>query len=214
MATIDDAKKTITEVGNNVSEVLNERIFKPMYFYFIISWSITNWKFLFVLLFTDEKNILDAEKTLKNNYLGSLYEWASFSEVFFSISQLLIIPAVATFILVWWMSKLSAKFFQKNEEHKQEIITIKREIEYKGKVSFAAEQRKIRDLESDKKLISYGDNPQFNDFLDDTNEEVELAGMVYSASEVIYNNDFEVYKIALSEYNADQKQIASAQNEE
>ena len=48
--TADEIKETAKEIYNNVSEVLTERVFRPMYFYFIISWSIINWKFLYVFL--------------------------------------------------------------------------------------------------------------------------------------------------------------------
>lgn len=200
MSTIEDIKTTIKDNTENITEIVQERVFKPMYFYFIIAWSITNWKFVYTFLFANEKIIVEQKSILKVEYLTNLYQWNSNYEIFISILYLFIIPAATTFIVVWWLSKLSAIFFEKNEEHKQEINFIKNKVLYKGKVDYAKEQRKIRDAESDKKDIRYEDNDEFNENFDSLSDDIEIAGTNLKPSEVLYNSDYDLYIEALREF--------------
>lgn len=203
--TADEIKETVKEIYNNVSEVLTERVFRPMYFYFIISWSIINWKFLYVFLFGNEEIIVEQKSILKVEYLSSLYEWSSWQEASYSLLFLVVLPAISAFVVVWWLSLLSEMFFEKNEQYKLNISSIKRRLEYKNKVDFAKEQRAIRDAESDKKDIRYEDNAEFNDDFDSVSEDVVLAGANFKPSEVLYNNDYDLYVEALKEFNEKQK---------
>lgn len=203
--TADEIKETAKEIYNNVSEVLTERVFRPMYFYFIISWSIINWKFLYVFLFADEKIIVEQKSILKVEYLSSLYEWSSWQETSYSLFFLVVLPAISAYLVVWWLSLLSEMFFEKNEQYKLNILSIKRRLEYKNKVDFAKEQRAIRDAEADKKDIRYEDNAEFNDDFDSVSEDVILAGANFKPSEVLYNNDYDLYVEALKEFNEKQK---------
>jgi len=202
--TADEIKETAKEIYNNVSEVLTERVFRPMYFYFIISWSIINWKFLYVFLFGNEEIIIEQKSILKVEYLSSLYQWSSWLEIGCSLLFLLILPAISAFVVVWWLSLLSEKFFEKNEQYKLNILSIKRRLEYKNKVDYAKEQRAIRDAESDKKDIRYEDNAEFNDDFDSLSEDVVLAGTNFKPSEVLYNNDYDLYVEALREFKEKQ----------
>ena len=187
---IDDAK-----------EILKERIFSPMYFYFIIAWIITNWSFVYVLLFVEENFILDHEKVLKIDYLKSYYSFSTSYDMYWSFLELLVIPAIAAFGAAWWLSRLSEIFYKKHEEHKQENRMIQRRLEYVEKVRVAKQEREVRDAESDKNTIKYEDNREFNERLDI--ETVDVAGLTMLPSEVLYNSDYEAYKEKLSEWKAE-----------
>lgn len=202
--TVDEIKETVKEIYKNVSEVFTERVFRPMYFYFIISWAIINWKFLYVFLFGNEEIIIEQKSILKIEYLTSLYQWSSWLEIGCSLLSLLILPAISSFVVVWWLSRLSEKFFEKNEQYKFNILSIKRKLEYKNKVDHAKEQRAIRDAESDKKDIRYEDNAEFNDDFDSVSDDVVLAGANFKPSEVLYNNDYDLYLEALREFKEKQ----------
>ena len=198
--TANEIKETAKEIYNNISEVLTERVFRPMYFYFIISWSIINWKFLYVFLFGNEEIIVEQKSILKVEYLLSLYEWSSWQEASCSLLFLVVLPAISAFVVVWWLSLLSEMFFEKNEQYKLNILSIKRKLEYKNKLDYAKEQRAIRDAEADKKDIRYEDNAEFNDDFDLVSEDVVLAGANFKPSEVLYNNDYDLYVEALREF--------------
>lgn len=193
---IDDIKDSL----KNVAEVIDERVFKPMYFYFLISWTIINWKFVYVFLFADESIIVEQKSILKIEYLTNLYQWSSLYDIFYSFSFLILLPLCSAFAVVWWLSKLSEMFFEKNEQYKLNIKTIKRTLEYKGKVDYAKEQRQIRDAESDKKDIRYEDNSEFNEDFDFASDDVVLAGTNFKPSEILYNNDYDLYVEALKEF--------------
>jgi len=191
----DMAKKILEDT----KEILNERIFSPMYFYFIIAWIITNWSFVYTLIFVDEKNIWDSKGVMKIEYLKSLYNFSGSFELYWSISELFIIPICASFAANWWLSKLSEVFYRKYEEHKQEGRMIMRELEYKEKVKNAEQERKIRDAESDKNKIRYIDNDDFNNSLD--GKTVNVAGYDMLPSEILYNTDYEAYRDELGNWN-------------
>ena len=100
---------------------------------------------------------------------------------------------ISTYVAVWWLSRLSEKFFERNEEYKSNKRVIERKLEYSEKVKISREQKEIRDLESDKKSIRWEDNSEFNQSIDDANN-VLVSGIDMQPSEVLYNSDYEAYK--------------------
>ena len=48
---IDAVTDSTKDILEDAKEVVKQRFFSPMYFYFILSWIITNWKFVFALLY-------------------------------------------------------------------------------------------------------------------------------------------------------------------
>ena len=172
-----------------------------MYFYFLIAWSITNWKFCYALLNTDEKFVFETKELFKPEYLSTYYSFDLWLPLLISISKLIIIPAILAFAFVWWLSIISEKFYEKNEQHKQNKRIIKRKLEYQEKISEATEQRKIRDAESDKPKIQYEDYDAFNESLDVANNEtIEVSGISMRPSRVLYDTDYEAYKASLDEW--------------
>lgn len=187
--------KNIKNNTENILDVVKERVFSPMYFYFIIAWIISNWKFVYTLFFIDDQYI----KIPKVEYLANFYKVSSSIDFYFNFLHLFIIPAVSTFVAVWWLSKLSEKFYGKNEKHKLNQVSIKKQLVYTAQVEEYTWRKKIRDLESDKNKIKYEDNESFNDYYDQNNEEIILSGIHFKPSEVLYNNDYEAYKEELSD---------------
>lgn len=193
---IEEAKNIAKETMKDAQEVVRQRFFSPMYFYFILSWIVTNWKFVFAILF------IDKEDKAKLDYLVSFYPFHNFGSGAWTIAKLVIIPALSAGIFVWWLSMLSEKFYERNETFKMNKQTIKRKLEYTQKVKIAGEQRKIREAESDKNELRYNDYKSFNDFLNNGHENVAVLGLEYLPSEVLYGTDPENYKEQLNEYLA------------
>lgn len=187
-------------VLDDMIEVIKERAFKPMYFYFIIAWTITNWNFLYVFLFENEEFILKNKSILKSEYLESIYQWDFGFEGLYSISFLFIIPAFSTYFVVWWLSKLSVKFFMKNEEHLERINSVKKLVLEKEKYYFENEMIRIRKEDELKNQIRYDANPDFNEDFDSTNEDINILGVNILASQALYDNDYKVYESALKDF--------------
>jgi hypothetical protein len=198
--TADDIKETAKEIYNNVSEVLTERVFRPMYFYFIISWSIINWKFLYVFLFADEKIIVEQKSILKVEYLSNLYQWSSWQEASYSLLFLVVLPAISAYLVVWWLSLLSEKFVKKNEEHKERIKSVKKLILEKEKFYFENEMVQLREIESKKQQIKYEDNSEYNDYLDGLQDNITIGNITILPSRALYENDYGAYKVGLDEF--------------
>ena len=198
--TVDDIKETAKEIYNNVSEVLTERVFRPMYFYFIISWSIINWKFLYVFLFADEKIIVEQKSILKVEYLSNLYQWSSWQEASYSLLFLVVLPAISAYLVVWWLSLLSEKFVKKNEEHKERIKSVKKLILEKEKFYFENEMVQLREIESKKQQIKYEDNSEYNDYLDGLQDNITIGNITILPSRALYENDYGAYKVGLDEF--------------
>lgn len=75
--TFETISNSIEENGKNLAEVIKERLFSPMYFYFIIAWVITNWNFVYALLFADEEIVFKAKNLLKVEFLSQFYKFDS-----------------------------------------------------------------------------------------------------------------------------------------
>jgi len=192
---IGETKNIVKETLKDAQEVIKQRFFSPMYFYFLLSWIITNWKFVFALFFISSDDIYGE----KLEYLIGFYPMSSFWISLWTIAKLIIIPALSSAIFVWWFSQISEKFYERNETFKINKQTIKRKLDYKEKVEISEEQRKIRDAESDNPEFRYEDKTEFNEWFDGKFEEnVKVGNSEYTPSEVLFNTDFESYK---NEYN-------------
>lgn len=194
---IYEAKDLGKGIIKDTKEVVIERFFSPMYFYFIIAWVIYNWTFLYSLLFVDSTKF----EKFKLDYLLSFYPTNGFWDYALNFWYVLLGPALSTYILIWWISIWSEKSFKRFEEYKSNKKTIKRLLVYKEKVKIAKEEREIRNQESDKPEIRYIDNEDFNKWFDNSQEIVKVGTLSFSPSEVLYNSDLASYKEALEEYN-------------
>jgi hypothetical protein len=199
---LEDVKNFTKEILKDTKEIVIERFFSPMYYYFLMAWIIYNWTFVYSLLFVESTNF----KKFKLDYLLSFYPTIGFWDYVHNFWYVLLGPAVSTYILIWWISIWSEKSFERFEKYKSNKRTIKRKLEYEEKYIVAKEQRKIREEESDKPEIRLIDNQEFNEWFDENNEEVSIAGVPYRASEALYYTDFESYKEALEEYRSKEEE--------
>ncbi len=185
---------TASDAIEKAGEIVQERLFSPMYFYFFIAWIVSNWKFAYVLLFVDEKTILVTQRMLKVDYLAQMYglDWSG-------ILHLVIAPLISSFVFVWWLSLLSTKFYRKHEENQMEKRSAKRAVEYAEKVEIAKSEGEIRKAIFDTR-VKYEDQKRFNDSMDENFDKVNIAGTSLLPSEVLYNTDYEAYKEALEEF--------------
>ncbi len=188
---------TTKDLANSVSEIVNDRVFSPFYFYFLISWSLINWKFVYTLLFVDEQTLIEKTGLLKLDYLLQFYGWGWYSDLLWSIGHLVVFPLISAFVFVWWMTILSEIFFGKYEQHQANKRKIKRDIEYREKVRSVKQEKVIREEEFEiekKKDMAYGDNKEFNDYLDESMSPIEYSNTSLSPSEALYKTDYEAYK--------------------
>jgi len=191
----------VSGVVEHVIELTKERIFTPMYFYFLIAWIVTNWKFVFILLFVDNQFIWDTQKVLKVDYLSQMYGYD-----LLSLSHLLLIPFVFSYLAIWWLSQISENFYQRYEEHQMNKRVIKRGIDYKERVVNAMAEKQVRKEEIDNKM-NYEDNSDFNEWFDEQNEALDVGGISLSPSEALYKTDYVAYKAAFDEYLDQQEKV-------
>ncbi|PPK92784.1 hypothetical protein LY01_02870 [Nonlabens xylanidelens] len=193
---LEEAKDIVTETAKDIQEVVKERFYSPMYFYFFIAWVITNWKFVFALLFIDSDDIYGE----KLDYLINFYPLEGFWLSVWTISKLVLIPALSSYIFVWWFSLLAEKFFKRNAEFRLNKLAIKRTLEYDAKRKERTEEIEIRELEVGEQVVKLADNPEFNDNYDSLNEIVELSGTAFRPSELLYSTDYDLYIETLNEF--------------
>lgn len=67
-----------------MGKILEERVFSPMYFYFIISRILWNRKFVYVLLFVDQTGLIEEKLNLMSSFY-SFDGWWSFFGMLFGI---------------------------------------------------------------------------------------------------------------------------------
>lgn len=193
---VEEAKDLGKEILKDAKEVVIERFFSPMYFYFIFAWIIYNWTFIYSLLFVDSEKF----KNFKLDYLLDFYPTNDFWDYVCNFWYVLLGPAFSTYLLIWWASWCSERVYGKFESYKSNKKTIKRLLDYEEKVKIAKEEREIRDQESDKPKIRYIDNEEFNEWFDDKYEDVIIAEVAYKPSEALFNTDYESYKSEYEDY--------------
>lgn len=194
---------TAKDLANSVNEIAQDRVFSPMYFYFIISWVIINWKFVYTLLFVDEQTVVENIGVLKLGYLVSLYDWSWYEGFALSIGKLIVFPFISAFAFVWWVTIASEVFHKRYEQHQSNKRKIKREIEYREKVQDTKLQREAREEEYDlemKRDVKYEDNPDFNNSLDENMPFIEYTNTNLAPSEALYKTDYEAYKAQLKDW--------------
>lgn len=189
MAVFQKASDTISESIDNASEVIKERLFSPMYFYFTLAWVITNWKFTYSLFFLEEENL----GIRKIDYLTHFYRVVDFWGYLWNTFQLVLIPLFSAAVAVWWLSILSEKFYERNERHKMNQEVIRRKLDYERKIRLNKEQEKVRGTVYDENDIKYEDSEAFNEFVDDSEKEITVLGTPMRPSEVLYNTDYQAY---------------------
>jgi len=57
-------------------------------------------------------------------------------------------------------------------------------------------------------MLEYDDNPEFNALIDETHEPVQIFGLQYRSSEVLFNVDIEAYRDRLAGFEAEESEVA------
>lgn len=192
-------QETTEKIKDEVVEVLKERFFSPMYFYFILAWLVANWGFVYVMLFGGSSLFVGGVQISKIDFLFNFYKFGTLSAASSSLLHLFVVPAIFSFVAVWWLTVASEKFFEKYETFKQNKKVIQRKLEYAEKVRFVKMEREVREAESGGKDIQYEDNGEFNDSLD-SDGPIDVAGVMMIPSQVLYDRDYEAYKESLNEW--------------
>src|SRR3989304_2265038 len=117
----------------NIKAALYERVTNPLFGTFALSWSVSNWKIIYVSLFVGYESIKPLNKL---DYLLSFYPWScSFTEpydflFFWTLSKLVFIPAFVTAAFIWWpIPILVKKAYKIHITYKTEKFKVEKENE-------------------------------------------------------------------------------------
>ena len=192
-------------------KILEERVFSPMYFYFIISRVLWNWKFVYVLLFVDQSNLMREKLDL----MTSFYTFDSCWNFRLSLLHFLLWPVFTTWLAIQpltWLSNKITKYYEKKQQDKRLEI---HKLQFKEILLKAYEEKQQQEKEAEKLKIEYKSNSEFNDWIDQTFAPSEWEGIQigevtgFPVSEALYYTDYEAYISLLENYKNDIKNDVS-----
>ncbi len=99
----------MTDILNSVAKWFKERTTSPLYGTFILSVILWNWKFFYILFWQSEEKLNIPRIEYVQNHI--LYNATYFGHIVY----FLILPALSTYFIVWWLSYLS------NWAHKKHV---------------------------------------------------------------------------------------------
>lgn len=112
------------EVTDSIREALEDRITSPFYGYFIISWTIVNWDYLYTAIFVSGDDIFKKTGLLKNEYLLQVI----LPEHYWSIMywwNFFVLPFLITIVVFWVMPYVTNFFYRKHIRNKIVLEKIK-----------------------------------------------------------------------------------------
>ena len=106
------------EAVESLNEALKERSISPFYGYFVISWLLINWNYVYTALLVDQNLIFDQTGLLKDDYLlqNVLPAYHSWNW----LVDFIITPFAVTFLVFWVMPFITKVFYR------QHLININR----------------------------------------------------------------------------------------
>lgn len=120
------------EFVSSINKTINDRFGNIMYGTFVVSWCVWNWESIYITFFVDQDIILQLYGQLKISYLQSQYSFSSLSISIWSIVRLIIGPALSTYIIIWWLSKIdflcNKKYFSSNFAKEKELTRQQKQI--------------------------------------------------------------------------------------
>lgn len=183
-------------------KILEERVFSPMYFYFIISRVLWNWKFVYVLLFVDQSNLMREKLDL----MTSFYTFDSWWCFLLTVLYLLWWPLFTTWLAIrplTWLSNKITKYYEKNQQVKRLEI---HKLQFQEILLKAYEEKQQQEKEARKNMLEYKENPDFNDRIDKEYPSIEIWEMTgFPVSEALYHTDYQAYISLLENYKNDIK---------
>lgn len=185
-----------------IGKILEERVFSPMYFYFIISRVLWNWKFVYVLLFVDQSNLMREKLDL----MTSFYTFDSWWCFLLTVLYLLWWPLFTTWLAIQpltWLSNKITKYYEKNQQVKRLEI---HKLQFQEILLKAYEEKQQQEKEARKNMLEYKENPDFNDRIDKEYPSIEIWEMTgFPVSEALYHTDYQAYISLLENYKNDIK---------
>lgn len=182
---------------NSMGKILEERVFSPMYFYFIISRILWNRKFVYVLLFVDQTGLIEEKLNLMSSFY-SFDGWWSFFGMLFGI---LLWPLCTTWLAIQpltWLSNKVTKYYEEKQQVKRLEI---HSLQFQEKLLKAYEEKQQQEKEARKNMIEYKANPTFNDRIDNEYPSIEIWEMTgFPVSEALYHTDYQAYISLLENY--------------
>lgn len=183
-------------------KILEERVFSPMYFYFIISRVLWNWKFVYVLLFVDQSNLMREKLDL----MTSFYTFDSWWCFLLTVLYLLWWPLFTTWLAIQpltWLSNKITKYYEKNQQVKRLEI---HKLQFQEILLKAYEEKQQQEKGTRKNMLEYKENPGFNDRIDNEYPSIEIWEMTgFPVSEALYHTDYQAYISLLENYKNDIK---------
>jgi|SRR3989339_307992 len=140
------------EISGSFYNNLNDRIKSPFYGSFIVSWCVWNWKVLYITFFVDSNLLLSSKNILKIDYIRELYTWNSIDYYTYGVSHLLIFPLVSSYVVIYWIPKMTSLFYEKSleNENKNREIKLKKDQEFlKRKEEFLEIEKKVLKKEAE-----------------------------------------------------------------
>ncbi len=157
------------DVVVSAEDTLKERISSPFYGYFLISWIIFNWKFIYIAFFVSEEKIFQKTGLLREEYL-----WLNSPvDVLGNIFQFVLYPFMFSLFAIFVLPYISQLFFWKSVLNKRALLNIEKRLNEK-----IAEK-----IDSDTKVI-----------VAETKKKVAEKSAEAEAPEVLWEREFEKFK--------------------
>lgn len=155
------------EVRKSISAILYERTTSPLFGSLIISWSIWNWKIIYLTLFVSEDRINgDKIDYILNNFWDNHYIFSY--PILSTVALITIIPFFSNG--AYW---LSAKFEQwrtnqKNIIEKNQLLTLDQSVAIREELN--SQQNKLETVLSSKNL----EIKQFKEIVENKDKEIDI----------------------------------------
>lgn len=134
------------EIVSSAAASIEERMSSPFYGYFIISWLIFNWKFLYIAFFVDQEKIFEKTGLLRDEYI-----WLKLPvDIYGHILQFVFYPFLLTSLAVFVFPFVTRLFFWKNILNKQALLKIQAK-QNSQKVEEIKSEVSVIDAEREKK---------------------------------------------------------------
>ena len=105
------------EVTEAIREALEDRVTSPFYGYFIISWLLVNWNYIYAALFVNAQYVFEKTGLLRNEYLFQEVLPAHLVSTTYWL-DFLVIPFIFTCAAFWLMPLLTRVFFRQHIRNK------------------------------------------------------------------------------------------------
>jgi hypothetical protein len=133
----------VDEATQSLKKYLKDKLSSPFYGTFIISWLLWNWKAWYVTFFIDSNLLFQTKGILKIDYILSFYPWGYFlNSIYFFIP-----PLVSAYLIIFWLPRITRKFYKKSLKNENVIKLIKLEedriIAEAEEKTFKAEEVKL-----------------------------------------------------------------------